>query len=118
MSRGRRILLVDDDEDFLLLAGIWLSEAGFEVVEAADWRRAFEAVDKKRVDLLLLDIEMPEMDGFQLLQRLRDRGHRIPAVFVSSHQSQKDRAEAMGIVRFLPKPVSPRELVEAVNGII
>ena len=118
MNRVRRILLVDDDEDFLLLAGIWLRDAGFDVVEAGDWRRALEEVNKHRIDLLLLDIEMPEVDGFQLLQRLRDEGHRIPAAFVSSHQSLKEQAEVMGIIRFLPKPVSPRELVEAVNGII
>lgn len=117
-SETKRILLADDDDDFRLLVSIWLRNAGFDVVEATNGAEAVRIARDHRFHLLLLDIVMPELDGFAALEQIRATGAKVPAMFVSSHSSLREKVQAKAATTFLAKPLSPRELVTAVNSVL
>ena len=86
-TNGQRILLADDDDDFRLLVTIWLRDAGFDVIEAVNGVEAVQLATTKPFNLLLLDIEMPEKDGFTALDEIRSHGTKVPVMIVPAmHQ--------------------------------
>ena len=102
-GKRKRILLADDDEIFRQVAGIWLRDAGFEVVEAADGAETVRLVAREPFDLLLLDIIMPELDGFEVLEQVRATGARMPAAFISSDESLRYLAGQKGAAEIMPE---------------
>ena len=89
-----RILLVDDSPIVRALVSDVLTRAGFFVAEAYDGEAALELIDAVKPDLMLLDLDMPRMNGFQVLSRLRRRPPLFPVVMLTSHSSDEDRAQA------------------------
>lgn len=114
-----RLLLVDDEDDIRLLARIILERAGFDVVEAPSGERALEVIDTMTIDLVLLDIRMAGMDGWEVMtaiaQRPDDRRPRILACSAHVAPSVLDRAIDMGCVEVLVKPFTPDECLAAVH---
>jgi len=113
------VLVVDDDAHLREVARFALARAGHAVELAADGAIAYERVVRGGIDLIVLDVLMPELDGFALCRRLRARG-RVPIVFLSSRGEEVDRVLGLelGGDDYLTKPFSPRELVARVAAVL
>src|SRR5689334_8154047 len=79
---GERLLLVDDEDNLRSMLEAALRHSGFEVHPAADGRSALDAVPEVRPDLIVLDVMLPDLDGFDVCQRLRSNGDRTPVLFL------------------------------------
>ena len=108
------VLIVDDDEDLRILARKALVRAGHRVLEASNGIEGLELVAAQRPDLLMLDLSMPEVDGFEVLRRLRsgDDGRPLPVIVLTAHGDEESvRASfELGATDFLGKPFTPPQL--------
>ena len=113
---GATILVVDDEENARELLYLHLSGAGYRVLLAEDAILAGQFLLEQRVDLLLADIEMPYMDGLDLVQAIRNDPSvsSMPVVFVTSHGQYEARAKELGAVAYLRKPVRGEQLLATV----
>ena len=113
------ILVVDDDTDILRLVELQLSKEGYAVVTAESGPAALKAISEVRPALILLDIMMPEMDGYEVCYRLRENEETayIPVIFVTAlgEEQNKARAFSLGAADYLVKPVKKKALLEAVS---
>lgn len=112
---GRTVLLVDDDADLRAVTGMVLEHLGHRVIDAAGGEQALERLGEAGVDLVLLDVEMPRMDGPATLVRIRERWPELPVVLCTGF----DRAHihvGPGPTRFLHKPFSVPELAAVLNA--
>jgi CheY-like chemotaxis protein len=119
-GKAPRVLIVDDDPAIRMLCSISLEIEGLLVLEAADGERALEQARSERPDLVLTDVMMPGLDGFQLAEALRsdERTRRIPLIFLSSEagRANADRAHELGALGYLTKPFDPPALASLVAG--
>ncbi len=109
MTATRRILVVDDDRAFRLSTCALLRHDGYQADDAADGAAAAEALRARHYDLMLLDLKMPGIDGLQLLETLRIRGHTVPILMISGVGTVElaVRSLHLGADDFLTKPVEP-----------
>jgi PAS domain S-box-containing protein len=120
---GITVLAVDDDADSLLLVRDALEAAGAAVVQATSAADALMLLDGRLPDVIVSDLSMPEMDGYDLIRKVRrrslDKGGKIPAVALTAYARAEDRTRALvaGFQSHLAKPVDPVELVAAVAAI-
>jgi DNA-binding NarL/FixJ family response regulator len=116
---GELVLVVDDDRNFRKFARELLERAGFSVLDAADAREALEAVDEQVPQLVLLDVRLPDVSGYELFRELRDRcGDSLPIIFVSGVRTDSyDRVAGimLGAEDYLVKPFDPDELLARVR---
>ena len=119
---ARRILVVDDDEDLRQLLGIVLRHEGFEVQEAASGTEALDCVRESAPALILLDVMMPGIDGFDVCRRLKNdqRLARVPVVFVTAldDATQRSVAMALGAEDYINKPIGMRDLMTRLRGVM
>jgi CheY-like chemotaxis protein len=120
---GFHVMAVDDDADELMLLREVLESAGAKVTTAASGPRALSALEQVTPDVLLTDIGMPGMDGFELIGRIRDSTRRfgsVPAAALTAYARSEDRARAFrsGFQMHLAKPIDPRELLAAVSQLV
>ena len=112
------ILLVDDDEDILAMSGRWLEKAGYEVVKAISGKDALSALSDKRIDLVLLDYTMPEMNGAETLRKIREdeRFKDLPVIMRTGMQDDEIENEIAGLnpMKLLPKAEGKAAFLEAV----
>ena len=115
----RRVLLVDDDPHIRQLLAFAFDKAGFAVEEAGDGEAALTAVARQAPDLVVLDINMPRMDGLEVCRRLRATSE-VPVLFLSSRDEEFDRVLGieLGADDYVTKPFSPREVVARANAIL
>ncbi|MGR4865268.1 response regulator transcription factor [Caulobacter sp. LARHSG274] len=115
----RTILVVDDDPHIRQLLVFALAKAGLETREAADGEAALAMVEERAPDLVVLDINMPRLDGLEVCRRLRARGD-LPILFLSSRDDEIDRVLGieLGADDYVVKPFSPREVVARVQAIL
>lgn len=117
---GKRILIVDDDpqvNEFL----VWLfANKGFEVASAQDGARALDLLSKASFDVILLDLIMPGMGGFAVIEKIRDAGVTLPIVVHSSHVGCLDagRIKSLGATEVFLKPANPEELLATVRRVV
>jgi len=113
-NRNARILVIDDDEKTREIMRLILEKKGYETVEAESGESALEAMKAELPDLILLDVEMPGISGFEVVKRLKadSRTRTIPVIMVTGLGDQSSRLEALanGAEDYLPKPVDPTEL--------
>jgi PAS domain S-box-containing protein len=119
----RRVLVVDDDFHVRPALARLLQRGGFEVAEAADGRMGLELIERDPPDLVLLDIRMPDIDGYEVLRRLkRHPNHRrIPVVVLTASGlggEAEQRALALGAVRYLEKPIASEDLLAELERIL
>ena len=118
----RRVLVADDEPAMRLLLRVNLPSAGYEVVEAADGDAAFSSIREQDFDLLVLDVMMPGMSGFELAERLRadPATAELPIVFVSARADDEDvqRGFELGAVDYVTKPFDPLRLGEHLNALL
>jgi two-component system chemotaxis response regulator CheY len=113
---GATILIVDDDPCVRELLYLHLSGAGYQVLLAEDAMVGGRILLNRRVDLLIADINMPFMDGLDLVQAIRKEPSisSMPVVFLTAHGEFEDRARALGAVAFIRKPVLADDLLDIV----
>jgi DNA-binding response OmpR family regulator len=113
---GGRVLVVDDEEGIRVLCRVNLELGGYDVLEAADGFTALEVARTQRPDLIFLDIMMPRMDGWEVLEQLKEdpATAAIPVVLLTARTSEEDqiRGWGEGILEYLSKPFNPQRLVE------
>jgi DNA-binding response OmpR family regulator len=119
MTGERQLVLVaDDDEDVLVLVNTVLERAGYEVVATRDGAEALAAAMQRRPDLAVLDVAMPELDGLEVLRRLRTHASTsdVPVLLLSARVQEEDvkRGFETGANAYVQKPFSPRELCDRV----
>ncbi len=116
---SKRILVVEDQEDNRQILRDLLTSAGFEVIEAADGETGLAAAAVHRPDLILMDIQLPGLDGYEATRRLKADAvlHTIPIIVVTSYalDGDPDKARAAGCDAYISKPYSPRQLLAKVR---
>lgn len=115
----RQILIIDDDEDLSFIISEMLESYGYGVTCASDSESAFELLAENTYHLILLDINLPHITGFELCKELR-RISTVPVIFASARTSETDRITGFDIGGddYLPKPYSMKELLSRVNALI
>ncbi|HEX9969158.1 MAG TPA: response regulator [Acidimicrobiales bacterium] len=115
-----RVLIVDDEPDILLMLRVNLEADGFETALAADGETALQRVGEDRFDLMVLDVMMPVMDGWGVLEALPRVANPPKVIVVSAKSSERDvtRAIESGAVDYLTKPFSPAELGALVQKVV
>ena len=115
-----RILVCDDDPAIAAMVAAILHREGYETLQAYSGQECIALVDARQVDLILLDVTMPEMDGFAVCDALRSRdaGRQLPIVLLTGRTDLDTRVEGMhhGVSEFLTKPVNRYELVARVRA--
>lgn len=114
----QRILVVDDDPHLREVVRFAVEQAGFDVVEAKNGREAIEEFGRREIDLIVLDIMMPEMDGNDVCRAIRAKSD-VPIIFLSSRDDEIDRVLGLelGGDDYITKPFSPRELIARIKAI-
>lgn len=122
MADRRRVLVVDDEPDVLLLCRVNLEFEGYEVMEAADGVEAMSRVRERRPDVILLDVMMPRMDGWQVLTELKsdDQLRDIPVVMLTAKVQDQDqiRGWSSGASEYITKPFSPLSLSQVLEDVL
>ncbi len=122
MIQSAKILAVDDEPELIDLIRYHLGRAGYSVVTAANGWEAIESVKNERPDLILLDLMLPDLDGFGVCEILRQNPltATIPVVIISAWASPDTRhlGLELGALDYITKPFSPHELVERVNRLV
>jgi DNA-binding response OmpR family regulator len=118
---NKKILVVDDEDDILHFLELVLREKGYDIVTASGGHEALTRAQVERPDLILLDIMMPQMDGWEVLKLLRvdEDTAQIPVAMLSARTEAKDRVQGLqeGAVDYICKPFSLHELVGKIEGI-
>src|SRR6201986_5164293 len=114
-----RLLVVEDEPNILELLSASLRYAGFDVITASGGSEAVQAAQRHRPDLIVLDVMLPDMDGFDVIRRLRGGGARIPVVFLTARDATDDkiRGLTLGGDDYVTKPFSLEELVPRIPSI-
>ncbi|GAK53670.1 response regulator receiver modulated diguanylate cyclase [Candidatus Moduliflexus flocculans] len=117
------VLVVDDYAENVELLKELLVTSGYEVTTAYDGDEALKKVDKRKPDLILLDIMMPKMDGYQVCEALRnkDETKEIPIIFVTAKTEVKDWTHAIfnvGVNSYITKPINPKKLLDKVKSVL
>ncbi len=114
-----KILIVDDDPRLRDLVRLAMERAGFSVITAADGQVCLTHLSREAPDLIILDIGLPEMDGFETCRRIRQRSE-VPVLFLTARDDEIDRIVGLelGADDYVTKPFSPRELVARVRAIL
>ena len=117
-----RILIVDDEPNIVLSLEFLMQQAGFEVAVAGDGEAALSQAAAFRPDLVLLDIMLPRLDGYEVCRRLRAdparAGTRIVMLSAKGREPEVGKGLALGADAYVTKPFSTRELVDLVRGLL
>jgi two-component system OmpR family response regulator len=122
-GRQPRVLVVDDEEHITELLSMGLTYNGFEVERVGSGRAALDAVEKRKPDLVVLDVMLPDLDGFEVARRLRQTegaGTRVPVIFLTARDTTQDKVEGLrlGSDDYVTKPFSIEELIERVKAVL
>ena len=117
---GPHLLIVDDEENLRSMLRAALRHHGFEVTEAENGRVALEVISQDRPDLVVLDVMMPELDGFEVVRRLRADGDNTPVLFLTAMDGTDDKVRGLtlGGDDYLQKPFSLDELVARAEAVL
>jgi len=113
-SGKKKVLIVDDEQSILRILAIKLRISGYEVITALNGQQALEAVDAANPDVMLLDIIMPEMDGFQVIEQLRTCSN-LPIIAFSARAEYAGRALSLGANEFIIKPFDVDDLTDRIH---
>ncbi len=117
--KDRRILVVDDEERMVRFIRLNLEHDGFQVFEAFNGNQAIDQIRSNLPDLVLLDVMMPDIDGFEVLRMVRE-SNTVPVIMLTAKGEEEDRVRGleMGADDYITKPFSPRELVSRVRAVL
>lgn len=119
---AKRVLVVDDEPNIVLSLEFLMRRAGFDVQVARSGGEALKALEGDPPDLMLLDVMMPEFDGYEVCERIRARpewrGTKIIMLTARGREAERERGLALGADAYVTKPFSTRELVEQVKRML
>ncbi|ACM20516.1 response receiver CheY associated with MCPs of class 40H [Geotalea daltonii FRC-32] len=119
---SKKILIVEDEESLLKLESILLSSKGYSVVGVMDGKAALEEVKANRPDLVVLDVMLPEMDGFEVCRHIKENPETssIPVVMLTAKKSNNDveRGKQAGAEAYITKPFKSAKVIEVIEGLI
>jgi two-component system OmpR family response regulator len=115
-----RVLVVDDEPAIADLVGTALRYEGFDVATAGSGRDVLTMVESFRPELIVLDIMLPDLDGFEVQRRLADRGRRIPVLFLTARDATEDKVRGLTIGGddYVTKPFSLEELIARIRAVV
>lgn len=115
----KRILVVDDNAGVRLLLDEYLTEQGYAIIHARDGQEALDQLEQQLPDLLLLDIMMPKLDGYQVISRIRKKS-RMPIIMLTAkrHESEVVRGFELGADDYIVKPYRMRELLMRIRAVL
>jgi len=115
-----RVLVVDDEPAIADLVGTALRYEGFDVATAGNGRDVLTMVESFRPELIVLDIMLPDLDGFEVQRRLADRGRRIPVLFLTARDATEDKVRGLTIGGddYVTKPFSLEELIARIRAVL
>jgi len=118
-SSKRKILVVDDEERMVRFIRLNLEHDGFQVVEANRGMEAIQTIRDQMPDLVLLDVMMPDLDGFEVLRMIREM-NPVPVIMLTAKSEEDDKVHGLelGADDYITKPFSPRELVSRVKAVL
>ena len=115
---GKKVLFVDDDEGILKMAKVELQESGFEFHGTTQSEQAMKILDQEEdFDIVIIDIGLPDQNGLQLLQRIKERKKLLPTVIVSGDVSRQEEALNSGATIFIEKPF-PLTFGDTINKVL
>jgi two-component system OmpR family response regulator len=119
-AQGLKILVVDDESGIRDILRMSLRFVGYSVVTASSGTEAFEVAEREHPDLAILDVMLPDFDGFTLLRRLRSSGHQMPAIFLTARDAVEDRVNGftIGGDDYISKPFSLEEVILRIGVVI
>lgn len=111
------ILIAEDDNDIVKLLKLYLTNDGFNVVVTKNGEEALNTIDSTKIDLALIDIMMPKMDGYELTKRIRQK-YNIPIIFLTAKTQDSDKilGLTMGADDYITKPFNPLEVIARINS--
>ncbi|XCB31005.1 response regulator transcription factor [Arcanobacterium hippocoleae] len=114
------MLVVDDEPNIRELLSVSLKFAGFEVATAQDGKQALEIESKFAADLVVLDIMLPDMDGFEVLRHLRERNYQLPVLFLTAKDDVQDKIQGLtvGGDDYITKPFSLEEVIARIRAVL
>lgn len=114
------ILIIEDDKHLLRLYASVLNKAHFKTIEALNGEEAFDILDKQYVDLIITDVMMPEMDGFEFSKLLRETGNKTPILMITAKNTFEDKKRGfkLGIDDYMVKPIDVKEMVLRVEALL
>ncbi len=120
MVMEARLLIVEDDQNILELLAASLRFAGFEVCTAKSGVDAVASVQRQRPDLVVLDVMLPDLDGFEIVRRMRGGGIRTPVVFLTARDETEDKIRGLTIGGddYVTKPFSLEEVVARIHAVL
>jgi len=114
------ILIVEDDADIRSGIEIYLKNQGYDVSQAGDGIEGLAVIEKEEIDLAIVDIMMPRMDGITMMMKVREKGYDFPVIMLSAKSEEVDKIMGlnMGADDYITKPFTPLELLARVNSLI
>ena len=120
--KENRILIVEDEESLLKLESILLSSKGYSVTGVMDGKSALDEISARRPDLVVLDIMLPELDGFEVCKRIKENPETagIPVVMLTAKKNSQDYARGMqvGADAYVTKPFKSAQVIELIEGLL
>ncbi|MBN2666642.1 MAG: response regulator transcription factor [Bacteroidales bacterium] len=115
-----KVLMAEDDRDFGNILMQYISISGYDVILARDGKEAWELFEKEKPDLCVLDVMMPEMDGFTLGEKIKEARQEIPIIFLTAKSLKEDivRGLKIGADDYITKPFDPEVLILRINNIL
>jgi two-component system, chemotaxis family, chemotaxis protein CheY len=118
---AKRILTIDDSKTIRDMLMLTLADAGFEVLQAVDGQDGLDVLDREQVDLVITDINMPRMDGYEVIKKMRSNSaHMATPILVLTTESEADKknlARVAGATGWMVKPFDPARLIETINKV-
>ena len=123
MDKKRRVVYVEDEQEMIDLVRLILNRRGFEIIGANGGREGLETIRQSLPDLVLLDLMMPDMDGWDVYQQMKadEATQKIPVIVVTAKAQSIDKVLGLHIAKvddYISKPFSPQELVESVEKVM
>jgi DNA-binding response OmpR family regulator len=118
--RPQSVLVIDDDPDMRHVLSDFLRHSGYHVVEAANGREGIFAAESERIDVVIVDKEMPGMNGLEVLSFFRFRRPKLPIIFITAFGGREDEEESRrrGAWRYIEKPFRVATVVDAVQSVL
>ncbi len=113
----KRVLVVDDEAAILRIVSTSLRILGYDVITSGSGEEALELVGREKPDLMLLDVLMPGVNGFQVLQKLRTFSE-LPVIVFSARSSSREEALMLGANDFIAKPFTPEQMAKTISAVL
>ncbi len=120
MGNGIKILIVDDDPRVCEILSLYMQKEGFQVITSQNGEKALEIVDQESIDLIILDIMLPQMDGWEVCRVLRNKNSQIPVLMLTAKTEDYEKIIGLdlGADDYVEKPFNPVEIVSRVKAIL